>query len=259
MMNIKLIVTDLDRTLLRTDKTISAYTADVLRRCQAQGMQVAFATARSEKASERFMAAFTPDVMISNGGALARLGSEILYRRVMPRETANRLIGRMHGMPGVGYITADTPGGYFVNHPIDPGHIGWQDYLHAEHTDFANGIDYEAYKLTVQFFDSDLPHRIAEEFPEVDVLPFSDDNWFRFADKSAVKWAAVSAVAAYLGIDPATIAAFGDDYNDVEMIRECGIGVAVANAIDEVKAVADHICEPNDNDGVAKWLEENIV
>ena len=43
------------------------------------------------------------------------------------------------------------------------------------------------------------------------------------------------------------------------MLRDCGIGVAVANAIDEVKAVADHICDTNDNDGVAKWLEENVL
>ena len=43
------------------------------------------------------------------------------------------------------------------------------------------------------------------------------------------------------------------------MLRECGIGVAVANAIDEAKAVADFVCDTNDNDGVARWLEENLL
>ena len=43
------------------------------------------------------------------------------------------------------------------------------------------------------------------------------------------------------------------------MLRDCGIGAAVANAIDEAKAVADYICDNNDNDGVAKWLEENVL
>ena len=43
------------------------------------------------------------------------------------------------------------------------------------------------------------------------------------------------------------------------MLKVCGVGVAVANALDEVKAVADHICDTNDNDGVAIWLEENIL
>ena len=53
--------------------------------------------------------------------------------------------------------------------------------------------------------------------------------------------------------------AFGDDYNDIEMLRDCGIGVAVANAIPEVKTAADYICDTNDNDGVAKWLEERVL
>jgi ribosomal protein S18 acetylase RimI-like enzyme len=42
------------------------------------------------------------------------------------------------------------------------------------------------------------------------------------------------------------------------MLRECGVGVAVANAIDEAKAAADYICDDCDNDGMAKWLEENV-
>jgi len=43
------------------------------------------------------------------------------------------------------------------------------------------------------------------------------------------------------------------------MLRGCGIGVAVSNAINEAKSAADHICDTNENDGVAKWLEENVL
>jgi hydroxymethylpyrimidine pyrophosphatase-like HAD family hydrolase len=52
---------------------------------------------------------------------------------------------------------------------------------------------------------------------------------------------------------------FGDDLNDAEMLRECGIGVAVSNALDEAKAVAGHICGDCDEDGVARWLEGNAL
>ena len=55
------------------------------------------------------------------------------------------------------------------------------------------------------------------------------------------------------------LVAFGDDINDLEMVKNCGIGVAVENAIDDVKAAAKYICGTNDNDGVAKWLEEHIL
>ena len=47
--------------------------------------------------------------------------------------------------------------------------------------------------------------------------------------------------------------------NDLEMIEKCGIGISVTNAIDDIKYAADYICDTNDNDGLAKWIEENIL
>ncbi len=54
------------------------------------------------------------------------------------------------------------------------------------------------------------------------------------------------------------IVAFGDDYNDIDMIRECGIGVAMVNAPDDVKAAADIIAATNEEDGVAAELEKML-
>ena len=61
------------------------------------------------------------------------------------------------------------------------------------------------------------------------------------------------------GISLDQVAAFGDDYNDIEMLGACGIGIAVENALDEVKAAAAQICGSNESDGVARWLEENLT
>jgi hydroxymethylpyrimidine pyrophosphatase-like HAD family hydrolase len=52
---------------------------------------------------------------------------------------------------------------------------------------------------------------------------------------------------------------FGDDYSDIELLSNCAHSVAVANAIDEAKSAAVYICGDCDDDGVAKWLEENAV
>jgi len=78
-------------------------------------------------------------------------------------------------------------------------------------------------------------------------------------NKNARKRNAIKEIANHFGVTLAETAAFGDDYNDIEMLQDCGIGVAVANAIDETKAAADLICDTNENDGVAKWIEENIL
>ena len=62
-----------------------------------------------------------------------------------------------------------------------------------------------------------------------------------------------------MGIAVENIAAFGDDTNDIGMLRAAGIGVAMQNAISEVKAAADEICGECDEDGVAVWLEANAL
>ena len=61
------------------------------------------------------------------------------------------------------------------------------------------------------------------------------------------------------GIRKEDIVAFGDDDNDIEMLRMCGKGVAVANAVPEVLRTADDITLSNDEDGVAKWLRRNLL
>ena len=55
------------------------------------------------------------------------------------------------------------------------------------------------------------------------------------------------------------IAAFGDDFNDIEILRNCGIGVAVANECEVAKSAADYVCGSNDEDGVARWIEKNMI
>ena len=256
-----MVVTDLDGTLLRADKTISEYTVSVFQRCRKQGIKVVFATARSEASCKRFADMINPDAIISNGGALVRVGGKIVYRGTMSMETTNELLLSCLKRPQVGYITVDTDKEYFVNKPIDATDPGWIEYLPAYHMDFSQGLDCDSYKTTVEISDDITAYEIASNFPTVDVIPFSGEGWFRFADKAADKWHGVKALSNHTGTALSAIAAFGDDYNDIEMLRGCGcgIGIAVANAIDEVNAVADYVCDANDNDGLAKWLENNVL
>lgn len=259
MKDIKMIVTDLDKTLLRSDKTISDYTADIFMRCRQRGIKVVFATARSENACRRFTDRIHPDAIISSDGALARIGGTTVYRAAMNIETVNGLLRACLKQPGVGYITMDTDQGYLVNQPIDENDPAWAAYLPAFLMDAARGVDCDAYKMTVEISDDRAVQRILSDFPTVDAVPFSGEGWYRFADKAANKWQGVKALAAHSNLDLKDIAAFGDDYSDIEILQNCGIGVAVSNAIDVAKAAADCICDTNDNGGVAKWMEANLL
>ena len=74
--------------------------------------------------------------------------------------------------------------------------------------------------------------------------------------KLANKKNALSKLAEHFNVAIQNVIAFGDDTNDIDMIETAGIGVAMGNAIDGVKAVADFVCDTNDNDGVAKWINK---
>jgi hydroxymethylpyrimidine pyrophosphatase-like HAD family hydrolase len=77
------------------------------------------------------------------------------------------------------------------------------------------------------------------------------------APAGATKWAGVLRLAQQWGIEPREICAVGDDVNDVPMVEGAGLGVAMGNAVDELKAVADRIAPRHDDDGlvhVVDWL-----
>ncbi|MDE7233439.1 MAG: HAD hydrolase family protein, partial [Ruminiclostridium sp.] len=88
---------------------------------------------------------------------------------------------------------------------------------------------------------------------------FSDVDFYKFTKKGATKEKAAQIAAKSLGIAPEEVIAFGDDMVDLEMLRLCGCGVAMDNAIGAVKEIADAVTESNDRDGVAKYLEEMLL
>jgi len=77
--------------------------------------------------------------------------------------------------------------------------------------------------------------------------------------KEATKWNGVKELLKHYKIKKEGTVAFGDDYMDIEMIEKCGIGVAMENGIEEIKTKAKYICGKNTEDGIAKWIEKNIL
>ena len=228
-MNIKMIVTDLDGTLLRENKTVSKFTKSALHRCRDAGIKTIFATGRGENSIcgvERVVPAGLFDGYILNNGALAVAGDDIVYSRFVADDTIKPLLavceemGLEHG---------------FSRHGMETGKF------------WTFGCTPEISTLIEARLDDDLHLKVAR------------DGLGQIMHKGATKANAVAALARYWNIAQSEIVAFGDDLNDIDLLIYAGVGVAVANALDEVKAVADYICDTNENDGVAKWLEENVL
>ena len=128
------------------------------------------------------------------------------------------------------------------------------------YTDFKN-FDESAMKICIQTQDGQKVQELADSFgkDKIDLLPFSDIPWYKLSRKDATKDNAIKALSSKLNIPLEQIVSFGDDFNDIGMLQVSGTGVAMANAIPEVKHAADQTCKSNNEDGVAHWIIQNIL
>jgi Cof subfamily protein (haloacid dehalogenase superfamily) len=254
-----MIITDLDNTLLRSEKYISDYTISVLKKCQQRGIMIVFATARSTHASMLFLHQFKPDIFVGYGGALVLAGKEIIYKYDIPADISFNLIQDCLKEPEVSTIYATCEDVAHTNEIFKFNSEQEAQLLaHYQYSDFSVNENRSYMKISLVAENPEVVDKIAAKYPMCDLLRYTGEDLYRFANRNAVKWKAVKALLDYYQVGADEYIAFGDDINDLEMIENCRHGVAVSNAIDEVKAVANYICDSNDNDGVAKWLDERL-
>jgi len=254
MNRIKLVVTDLDSTLLRRNSTISSYTVDILHRLQQGGVVVAFATARDYRFVSNYLSPLydvSPDIVISNNGALARDKNDVIYRRVIPEDTVNRMLT---GFELKRCVSTESTYFYYDRNSKNHWSRGKKDTVI---TDFKEGIKGDA--LYIDGIITRQLEEICKEFPMVRIVKYSDVDTVTVVHKEATKLNALIAVEQKLNIQNDEVVAFGDDYSDIEWLSYHENSVAVANAIAEVKDAANYLCHDCDEDGVAKWLEERIL
>lgn len=255
---IRLILMDLDGTLLRSDKSISPYTLKILKECQKAGMMIGFSTARGESNAKQYIEVAVPDLVISSGGALVKLHSKEIYACTLSERETNVLIETGKRVTnGACEITVDTRNGHYWNYKEDPKQTApdWGEVIYTDYADFHE----EALKVTVQLSDQEKAKVIADSITDCDFVKFSDCDWFKFSKAGATKKNAAERAGKYLGILPEEMIAFGDDYGDMEMLQFSGTGIAMGNAVEAVKKAADGVTDDNDHDGVARYLEAHCL
>ena len=253
-LDIKMIVTDLDGTLLRNDKMISPYTVEVLEKCRTNGIKVVFATARSERNIVDFSKVIAPDAIISNNGAQISCNNTVIQCNYMLPANVQSIVSQLLTIPGI-QLTLDYASMSVTN---CKEYMSWGD-CDVNYSDFSEYDPHYIQKIVIAKANKSITKHIDFRRYNCHVYYCPDTKWYMVMANMAKKSDSVRYLAEYFGISLAQVIAFGDDHNDIEMLQECGIGVAVANAIDEAKFVANHTCDTNENDGVAKWIMSNII
>jgi Cof subfamily protein (haloacid dehalogenase superfamily) len=256
MKDIKLIITDLDCTLLHTDKSISEYTRKVFKKCSDRGIITAIATARYHIGAEKFINIIKPDFEITTDGTMVYCDGKLVFGCGFNLETTNNIIGEIRSIDGAQELTVATDEGIFWNNH----HISKSPILYrAIYNDYSKPLNSIAYKIVAELPNKESALNIANQFPESKMICYRGENRYGFISKNSGKVQAIRTLADYLKIEMCNIIAFGDDLNDKEMLEQCGHGIAVSNAVKEVLDVADYVTDSNDEDGVAKFIDKYIL
>jgi hypothetical protein len=257
---VRLVATDLDGTIVRSDGTISARTAVALRAAEESGLLVVLVTGRPPRWMGEVAAAtgHTGVAICANGALLYDLHTEtVVGERLLHPEQLRSIAGRLRD---------DVPGLLFaVEYGMDFAHE--PGYEHAWDIGVpevrvgppASILDRPAAKLLARHPtlapDELLARAVGILGTQATVTHSSTRALLEISAYGVTKASALSSYAGSAGIDRADVVAFGDMPNDLAMLAWAGHSVAVANAHPEVLASADEVTESNDADGVARVIE----
>lgn len=243
----KLIVTDLDATALKNDKTLAPETIAAFAACKKAGIPTAIATARYIEGARPFAEQLQADYCILLDGTLVYEKDHIIYSNTMDVTTTNLMLQQLIHYHALSHIAIPTTDGIYRYPEIAEGTPS--KYL----IDLDKPFPLPANKIVAEIPDSTIAPKIATVC-HCKQLRYREEDRYTFFHQSASKLAAISCITQKLQIGLQDVLVFGDDSNDMEMIANCGYGVAMGNALDEVKAVASEVTDTNEANGVANVL-----
>ena len=241
------VIMDLDRTLLRTDKTVSAYTMSVLEKWKSAGAYLFAATARPERAITEYTEMIGFHSATTLNGARTITPESVLENAISP-DDAVRILSQLEKISGT-VISAEAEKGIYANTEIPD----WNPAVISDICDLPRRE--KIYKILASHPER-LPEQIVIDLPDSVYSTVADKKLRQYMNRSATKWEGIRQMLRAFGIDAARAVFFGDDNDDIEPILKCGCGVAVGNALDSVKDSADHVTLSNDEDGAAVFLDE---
>lgn len=252
--NIRLIVTDLDDTVLRPDNSVSAYTASVFERCRKKGILTAIATARLDISAKAEAQSLRPQIRIVSNGGMVLAEDRTLFFHGMGIGTTNRLLESLLQAGAQSIVTGCKNISYWNSGRISTSRTLRDAVYHS----YAEPLTEQACQILFTLDDKMKVRHLQELFPELSWISYRNGRHAVLCS-GASKAAALLETAAFYGIAPKETAAFGDDEGDREMMRLSGLSVAVENAIACVRQEADEIAESNAEDGVARYIEREIL
>ncbi len=270
----KMIVTDMDYTLLNREKTVSPRNKKALRNAMNKGVHIAVATGRiyvSAKFYARLLNIITP--IIASNGAIIREGhtNKTIFKSVLSPDVAIRMIELCREKGLFCHLFSDNT--VFTERIINVSsrYSEWNESLEDEDKINIEVVDKleevvkneknEIVKAVVVDSNEDSLRYVRNSLNDTGLANISQSlkGNMEVMNKGISKGNAIKILCEIYGIDKSEVIAIGDNENDISMIEYAGLGVAVGNAAESVKEKADYITGDYLDDGVAQVIENFVL
>ena len=267
----KIIVCDLDETLIRMDRTISEQDKNAIAQAKDRGVKFVPATGRgygSVDVTLRELGLYDEPgqyVISYNGGAITEnRDHKLLHFQGIPFELAEELYRRgLQYDVCVHVYTKDMVYAYnFVEEEIDylAGRMEVQE-IFDKNIDFLN--EQEIVKCLYMNTDYSYLQRIAKDLADItkDIdVSYSANRYIEFNQKGVNKGEGLRRLAELLNVDMKDTIAIGDNYNDLPMIKAAGLGAGVANTVEAMKGECDYVAKATcDENAVCEVIEKFVL
>lgn len=264
----QLIAIDMDGTLLNETKEISERNKEAIRRAKEMGRHVVIATGRPLVGIRKYLEELEMngdgDYVIAFNGALVQ---EAKSGRVIAKITLSwQDYQDLYPVSQALGVHIQALSEHHVMTPVANPYTDVEANINDIETEIiaVSEVDPSMTIVKVMFVDEpekldaavqNLPEWVKEKY----TIVRSSDIFLEFLDKRVNKGTGVEALANELGVAQEKVICVGDAGNDIAMISFAGLGVAMANAFDEVKEIADVITKSNEEDGVAHIIETYML
>lgn len=264
-----LYITDLDGTLLGSNQRTSAYTNNVINKLVSEGVVFSYATARSYYTSSKVTKGLSTDfpVIIYNGSFILDCKTNEFILSNFFDSGFNSLLSDLIDNEVYPIVYSFIDGAEKFSYYLPKCSSGVKEFVMSRQGDSRNNpvnSDEDLFSGKPFYITCiDLPEKLEKLYSKYrdiyhcvyQVDMYSKEQWLEIMPKSATKANAVLQLKKLMKCD--RVVAFGDGVNDIDMFQIADECYATENAADKLKQIATGIIDSNDNNGVAKWLQEN--
>jgi HAD-superfamily hydrolase, subfamily IIB len=269
----KIVFFDVDGTLFNEKGIITKRLQETLLAVQKQGHKICIASGRSKHhIGPELVDAIPWNGYVLGNGVYSEYEGTLVDHQIMEASLVKEFVHYTESLPELALIIESNEGSYLTKRSSKIAYKAMQKITHRDY------ITYEVFLKLFHIVDDlsqikninkmmyfnggQYAKQMMEKYADrLEILPNSVTQRLSLDEgeimiRGITKATGIEQIIQFAGYKREDVIAFGDGYNDLEMIAYAGTGIAMGNAIDELKKVADLVTDTNRNDGVVKMLQQ---